>query len=387
MHYFIIAGEASGDMHGAPLIEAIRQSDPDARFSFLGGDLMAAAAGAAPAVHYRDMAFMGYVDVIRHLGKIRRNFSVARSILKDGCPDALILIDYPSFNIKMAACAKKLGIPTYYYISPKVWVWKQWRVKTIKKLIDRMFVIFPFEVDFYRGLGYEVSYVGNPSVGEVDAALAASSPGEAVKDINLNGKPYVALLPGSRLSEIRSNLPVMVEAIKCFPQYKAVVAGAPGVDSAFYEQFTRINEYRRLPVVTGNTLQLVAGARAALVTSGTATLETALAGTPQVALYRHTGSKVIYNVMRRILKGKYVTLPNLVADDDVIPELLLHLCTPRSVSDSLGAILPDGPARQAQLDGYARIRSILGDNDAATACAVAITEDIREKKRENTKNI
>lgn len=387
MHYFIIAGEASGDLHGAPLIGAIKQRDPDARFSFLGGDLMAAAAGTAPAVHYRDMAFMGYIDVIRHLGKIRRNFSVARSILSDERPDALVLIDYPSFNLKMAAYAGKLGIPTYYYISPKVWVWKQWRVKTIKKVIDRMFVIFPFEVDFYKNLGYEVTYVGNPSVGEVDAALAGITPGETVKGLFHHGKPYIALLPGSRLSEIRTNLPVMVEAIKRFPQYNAVVAGAPAVDPAFYEQFTRINEYRVLPVVTGDTLALVAGARAALVTSGTATLETALAGTPQVALYRHSGSKFVYNVMRRILKGKYVTLPNLIADDEVIPELLLHLCTPASVSDALGAILPDGPARQAQLDGYARIRAILGESDAAKACAAAITEDILEKKRENAKNI
>lgn len=375
MHYFIIAGEASGDLHGAPLIEAIRRHDPDARFTFLGGDLMATAAGTPPAVHYRDMAFMGYVDVIRHLGKIGHNFSVARSILRDTRPDALILIDYPSFNLKMAGYAKKLGLPTYYYISPKVWVWKQWRIKTIKNVIDRMFVIFPFEVEFYRRHDYEVTYVGNPSVGEVDAALAAT-PGGAVKDLDLKGKPYIALLPGSRLSEIRSNLPVMVEAIKRFPQYKAIVAGAPGVDPAFYEQFTRINEYRRLPVVTGDTLPLVAGARAALVTSGTATLETALAGIPQVALYRHSGSKLIYNVMRRILKGKYVTLPNLVADDDVIPELLLHLCTPGSVSDALGAILPDGQARQTQLDGYARIRSILGGSDAPSAAAEAIIRDI-----------
>lgn len=379
MHYFIIAGEASGDLHGAQLVKALKRDDPDAKFTFLGGDLMAEAAGVAPAVHYRDMAFMGYVEVIRHLGKIRRNFSVARAILRDSHPDALILIDYPSFNLKMAAYAKKLGIPTFYYISPKVWVWKQWRVKTIKKVIDRMFVIFPFEVEFYRNLGYDVTYVGNPSVGEADETLAATEPGAAVAHLRLNGKPYIALLPGSRLSEIRTNLPVMVEAIKQFPQYKAVVAGAPGVEAAFYEQFTRINEYRTLPVVTGATLPLVAGARAALVTSGTATLEAALAGTPQVALYRHSGSKLIYNIMRRILKGKYVTLPNLVADDEVIPELLLHLCTPETASAALGAILPDGPARTYQLDGYARIRSILGTSDAASAVASAICSSLNKK--------
>lgn len=375
MKYFLIAGEASGDLHAASLIEAIRRQDEDARFSFLGGDMMARAAGCAPVVHYRDMAYMGFADVIRHLGKIRRNFKAARNAIKSFAPDALILIDYPSFNLKMARYAKKSGISTFYYIPPKVWAWKKWRVKTIKKYVDHTFAIFPFEVDFYKKYDYDVTYGGNPSVGEIDKALSeVCTRDEFISRNKLQDKPLVALLPGSRLGEIRDNLRIMTEVMRRFPQYRGVVAGAPGVQGGYYRQFTH------LPVVFGQTYDLLAHSRAALVTSGTATLEAALMGTPQVAMYQGGGSKLTYNIMKKVLTIPFVTLPNLIAGREVIPELLMHLCTADNASAALGKILPDRAARESQISGYADIRSALGDHDAPTAVAKAIVETVKKRK-------
>nr|MDE7375892.1 lipid-A-disaccharide synthase [Muribaculaceae bacterium] len=330
MKYFLIAGEASGDLHASALIEQLREQDPQAEFAFLGGDLMAQASGRQPVIHYRDMAYMGFVEVARHAGQVLRNFKRARRAIDEFKPDRLILIDYPSFNLKMAAHARKRGIEVCYYISPKVWAWKSWRVKTIKKVVDKMLVIFPFEVPFYAERGMAVNYVGNPSVEEVDAKLAAA-PGreEFIKRNRLpERKKIIALLPGSRMSEIRTNLPLMVDAAKRFPQYRAVIAGAPGIDPAVYERYGS-----NIPVVHDQTFDLLANSHAAVVTSGTATLETALAGVPQVAVFRNCGSKLVYKIMRRIIKGRFVTLPNLIADDEIIPELLLHLCTADTIAD------------------------------------------------------
>ncbi len=373
MKYFLIAGEASGDLHAASLISAIRRKDPRAQFAFLGGDLMAEAAGEKPVVHYRDMAYMGFVEVVKHLGDVRRNFKAAHKAIAEFHPDCLILIDYPSFNLKMAKFARRKGIKVFYYIPPKVWAWKQWRVKTIKKVVDRVFAIFPFEVDFYARHDYEVTYGGNPSVEEVDKALAAVMPrAEFLATHHLPDKPLIALLPGSRLGEIRENLKIMTAAMRQFPQYRGVVAGAPGVDPAYYAQFTS------LPVVHGSTLDLLANSRAALVTSGTATLEAALAGVPQVALYQGGGSKTLYNIMKRVLKIDYVTLPNLIASEQVIPELLMHFCTADAAAAELGRLLPDRDGRRRMLDGYARVRSILGENAASDTVASEIFRILHE---------
>lgn len=373
MKYFLIAGEASGDLHAASLIEAILRKDPGAEFVFLGGNLMARAAGMEPVVHYRDMAYMGFAEVIRHLGAINRNFKTARKAIDEAAPDCLILIDYPSFNLKMAKFAKHRGIKVFYYIPPKVWAWKQWRVKTIKKVVDRVFAIFPFEVDFYARHGYDVTYGGNPSVEEVDKALRNVMSREIfLSSHGLPDKPLIALLPGSRLGEIRENLKIMTETMRQFPQYRGVVAGAPGVDPAYYAQFTS------LPVVHDCTLDLLANARAALVTSGTATLEAALTGIPQVALYQGGGSKTLYNVMKRLLKINYVTLPNLIADRQIIPELLMHLCTPDAAAAELGKILPDRDARRQMIDGYMQMRSILGENAASDTVATEIFRILSE---------
>lgn len=373
----LIAGEASGDLHASHLIARIKAHDPGARFVFLGGDLMAREAGRRPVVHYRDMAFMGFSEVLRNLGAIGRNLRIARKLVEKVRPDCLILVDYPSFNLKVAETAKKLGIPVYYYISPKVWAWKEWRVRTIRKLVDRMFVIFPFEVDWYlRRHGMEVTYVGNPSVAETDAALAGATPhDEFIRKYSLRDRPILALLPGSRRNEIRNNLPVMLKAAAAFVQYQVVVAGAPGIDPESYRRYTAA------PVIVDDTMNLLANARAALVTSGTATLEAALAGVPQVACYRANGSELSYNIMHRLLSVDYVTLPNLILGREAIAEKLLHLCTSEAVAEALSPLTAlNGRGRAKMLADYAEMRARLGDGDAADNTARAIVADLRERR-------
>lgn len=368
MRYFLIVGEASGDLHAASLMEKIREEDTEATFAFLGGDLMMRAAGGVqPVIHYRDMAFMGFLEVAKNAGKIIKNFKTAKRAIDEFAPHCVILVDYPSFNLKMAAYAKKKGIKVAYYISPKVWAWKQWRVKKIKKVVDLMLAIFPFEVEFYAKHGMDVKYVGNPSVEEVDTKKSSAPSGEEFRKANhLQDKPIVALLPGSRSAEIRANLPLMTDALKGFPQYRGVVAGAPGIDADFYSKYTN------LPIVYDQTFVLLANANAAVVTSGTATLETALMDVPQVAVYRNCGSKVVYSIMKNILKVKYVTLPNIIADRQIIPELLLHYCTSDTIFKNLAEILPNREPRRKQLDGYGYLRSILGNGNASASAAKQI---------------
>lgn len=376
MVYMLIAGEASGDLHASHLMASIRRHDPKAQFVFLGGDLMAAQAGREPVVHYRDMAYMGFSEVIRNIGSIRRNIKLARKVLEKVRPDCLILIDYPSFNLKVAATAHNAGIPVYYYISPKVWAWKEWRVKTIKKLVDKMFVIFPFEVEWYRSRhGMDVTYVGNPSIAEIDAAIAAAPDAdEFTSRHKLRQRPIIALLPGSRRGEIRNNLPVMLKAAAAFVQYQAVVAGAPGIEPEFYAQFGNF------PVVTGDTMNLLAVCRAALVTSGTATLEAALAGVPQVACYRANGSELSYKIMQRLLSVDFVTLPNLILGREAIAEKLLHQCTPVAVAEALSPLTAlTSKKRQKMLDDYKEMRAILGDGDAAENTARLIVDDLHAR--------
>lgn len=355
----LIAGEASGDLHASHLMADLKKVDPESNFVFLGGDKMTKVAGTDPVVHINEMAYMGFSEVLRNLGKIRNNLKKAKYTLENERPDALILIDYPSFNLKVAKKAKRLGIPVYYYISPKVWAWKEYRVKTIKKLIDGMFVIFPFEVDFYRDRhDMKVMYVGNPSVAEVDKAMKqVPTRTEFLAKYRLRDKNIIALLPGSRKGEIKNNLKVMTAAVDRFPQFMGIIAGAPGIPEDFYRQFTE------LPVIYDDTITLLAHSRMALVTSGTATLEAALVGTPQVGCYRSNGSKLAYKLMKRILKVPYVTLPNLIANRVVIPEKLLHDCTPDTLFEELTKISGDTPERVAMLDGYAEIRKTLSPED------------------------
>ena len=380
MRYFIIAGEASGDIHGAALIDAIKQHDSEAQVEFLGGDLMAQSAGHAPLIHYRDMAFMGFIEVIKHLGSILGFMRRAKKAMTARRPDALILIDYPSFNLKMAKWAKGQDIPVFYFISPKVWAWKEYRVKDIKRYVTRMFSILPFETAFYRKHDYEVEYVGNPTVKEIQQAIGTMRPVDLFRSDNgLDpAKPIIAIVPGSREKEIRDNLPTMLAAALDHSDCTPVIAGAPSIDDKIYE---KVMTKFQVPVLHDQTFELVHNARVALVTSGTATLETALLGTPQVACYRMNGSEQLYKFYSRLIKGKYVTLPNLIADEPIIPELLIHQCTVESVDSWLDRLLDDSDERCNMLAGYKRMQAILTTKDCATTTAQRIIEELNGNKR------
>lgn len=404
---FISAGEASGDLHGADLtrqlIAAAKADGRDASITFLGGDMMAEAVGHQPLIHYRDMAYMGFAQVLRHLPDVKRNLYTARRAILDTRPDALVLIDYPSFNLRLAKLAKSLGIKVFWYISPKVWAWKEHRIKAMRQYCDLILSILPFEVDYFSDKRLNVKYVGNPSVEEVDRRLA-TLPSRA--ELNLRygldpNRPLLTLVPGSRKGEIKGNLPLMVDAALRFPHLQPVVAAAPGIDREFYNTLG-IKALRHMPVIAGDTFTLMAHSDAALVTSGTATLECALVGTPQVVCYRSSGSRIFYNIMSRVLKCPHISLPNLIANglrgerfaNEVVPELLLHHCNSDEISAALAAIVtPLGaggaslsPGRQKMLDGYRRMRANLSaptgtatssSLPAAATAARLILENIR----------
>lgn len=378
MKYFISVGEPSGDLHASELIAALRHADTDARIAFLGGDLMAAAAGCAPVIHYREMAFMGFSEVLRHLPAIAANMRRARQAIDEFRPDVLVLVDYPSFNLKLARYAKERGIKVAYYISPKVWAWKEWRVKQIRRYIDRMCCILPFEPAFYRNRhDYDAVYVGNPSVKEVDERISrASSRAEFLRRNNLPDRPIIALVPGSRRSEIKNNLQVMEAAAARYPDYQPAVAGAPGIDLSYYGYYLTPGT----PIVDNDTFELMLHAEVAMVTSGTATLECALTSTPQVVCYRANGVKLSYKIMEKLLKIPYVSLPNLIAGKRIVPEMLVHMCTPDLVARELGDILPGRPGHDNQLEGYREMRAALGTNDAPATAAEIIASLAKERK-------
>lgn len=373
MKYFLSAGEASGDLHASQLIAALKQYDSDAVFMFLGGDMMHEVAGAAPVIHYNRMAYMGFTDVIAHLPQVLGNLSAAKKAIESYRPDAVILVDYPSFNLKLAAHAHSLGIPVYYYISPKVWAWKEHRVKQIKRYVRRMYSILPFETDFYRNRhNYEITYVGNPSVEEIDNRAAALPPADKFLESHgiTDSRPVIAIVPGSRRGEISRNLPIMTEAASHFPEYQAIVAGAPGIEQEYYSRFTT------LPVFKDSTFELMSAASAALVTSGTATLEAALIGTPQVVCYRSNGSRLTYKMYSKLLKIPFVSLPNLICNREIVKELLMHYCTVDNVSRQLSEILPGTQGNERMRRDYRDMRRILGDSQAAANTARSIISDL-----------
>lgn len=384
MKYFLIAGEASGDLHGGGLIKALRETDSDARFCFLGGDFMENASGVKPVVHYKRMAYMAFSEVLRHLPDILGNMRAARKALDDFAPDAVILIDYPSFNLKIAKYAFGKGLPVYYYISPKVWAWKEWRVKDIRKYVRKVFSILPFETDFYARHGVEADYMGNPTANEI-AEFKLNVP-DFLSFMEKHGirdrRPVIALLPGSRAGEIRNNLPVMYKAAARFPNFQPVVAAAPNIDSDFYSAVLKNKGMDVYPLLVENdTFALVANSAAALVTSGTATLETAVIGTPQVVCYRANGSKFAYKLFERILKVPFVSLPNLIAGGEVVKELLLHECTPDNVAKELEPLLYDSPQWHAMCDGYKEVCHRLGNKESGRETARAIFRDLNSVKR------
>lgn len=378
MKYMIIAGEASGDLHAAGLIEEIRKLDDKAQFRFFGGDMMQRAADMPPVLHYEKMNVMGFSEVIRSLPRIMRHLRLAKQTLRRWHPDTLILVDYPGFNLRMARYAHKLGIRTDYYISPKVWAWKEYRVRQMKKYVSSLYSILPFEVDFFRRHDYKADYVGNPTVHEIENILGHIPPLKHFCERNgiTDSRPIIALLPGSRRSEIRNNLPLMIEAAKRFPDYQYVVAAAPAVGEKYYRE---VAQDPGLSLVFGSSQVLAKYSRAALVTSGTATLETALMGTPQVVCYRANGSKLSYKVMEKLLKVKYVSLPNLIVGTAVVPELLLHNCTVQSIARELAPLLLNSPRREWQLNGYRTMRRKLGTTVAPAYAAELIVDALSKQ--------
>lgn len=371
MKYFLIAGEASGDLHGAQLIKAIAKQDSEAQFSFFGGDQMAEAAGCEPITHYRDMAFMGFIEVAKHLPAILGFMRTAKRTIDDWHPDRVVLIDYPSFNLKIARHAHARSVQVHYFISPKVWVWKEWRVKDIKQYVDRMYCILPFEPAWYAQRDYQAEYVGNPTKQEISQAMSAMPSREAFcANHGLDAtRTIIALLPGSRVKEIRDNLPTMLGAARHFLDCQLAIAAAPNIAPEFYAQLAGDG----VTLVKGATWPLLRHSRVAIVTSGTATLETALIGTPQIACYRMTGKKWLYNFYRKLIKGKYATLPNLIADEEVIPELLVHHCTVEAIDWHLNVLLPNTAQRQAQIEGYRRVSELLGESECPYKAAQLIT--------------
>ncbi len=364
MRYYIIAGEASGDLHGSNLIKEIKKLDEAATIRCWGGDMMQAQ-GAELVKHYRDLAFMGFVEVLRNLPAIFRNLKFCKENILEFKPDVLILIDYPGFNLRITHWARQQGLKIVYYISPQVWAWKENRVKKIKQDVQKMLVILPFEKDFYKKWNYEAEYVGHPLVEVIEQAQMGPAP-KALSD-----KPIIALLPGSRKQEILKKLPIMLEVCQFFPNHQFIVAMAPGQEDSFYTPL--LSAYANVSTVRNQTYNLLLQSKAALVTSGTATLETALFGVPEVVCYK--GSAISYEIAKRVIRVKYISLVNLIMDRPVVKELIQDALTPENLRVELHALL-DNPIRLAQLkQDYGELRAILSAGGHASANAARAIVD------------
>lgn len=368
MNYYLIAGEASGDLHGANLMKALKHEDEHARFRFLGGDLMLAQGGDLVR-HYSEMAFMGFIEVVLNLPTVLKNLKHAKADVLAHRPDVLILIDFPGFNLKVAQFAKENGIKVFYYISPKVWAWNQKRVLKIKKVVDKMFCILPFEVDFYRSWGMEVDYVGNPLLD----AIAAFTPDERFRlEHGLGEKAIIALLPGSRKQEISKILPDMLSILDDFPAYQFVIAGAPGFDKDYYTQFIGS---KTVPIVYNQTYNLLKNADASIVASGTATLETALLDIPQVVVYK--GSAISIAIARLVVKIKFISLVNLIMNKMVVKELIQEECNTVSLRTELNLLLNDPLYRSQMLLNYQQLAEKMGEPGASGKAARIIVNALR----------
>ncbi|MBR6121338.1 MAG: lipid-A-disaccharide synthase [Prevotella sp.] len=378
MKYYLIAGEASGDLHASHLMQSLSNEDAQAEFRFFGGDMMAAVGGTL-VKHYRELAYMGFVPVLLHLPTILRNMKMCKQDIREWKPDVVILVDYPGFNLSIAKFVKDEGIcPVHYYISPKIWAWKEYRIKNIKRDVDELFSILPFEVDFFEGKhNFPIHYVGNPTASEVKAFLenAATGNDDFLNRNKLSAtKPMIAILCGSRRQEIKDNLPAMLQAAALYlDNYQIVVAGAPGIDHDYYAQF--IKDYPVKVLTQGQTYQLLYNAHAALVTSGTATLETALFRVPQVVCYETPLPRLIGYLRKKVLKVKYISLVNLVANDEVVKELVADSFTVGNIRRELSAVL-DGPARKRMLEGYDRVAGLLGSLQAPDEAARLIYKSV-----------
>ena len=386
MKYYLIAGEASGDLHASHLMQSLKAQDGEAEFRFFGGDLMAAVGGTM-VKHYRELAYMGFVPVLLHLRTILRNMEMCKQDIAQWKPDVVILVDYPGFNLKIAkyvhglrhqpsAFSLQPSPKVYYYISPKIWAWKEYRIKNIKRDVDELFSILPFEVEFFeRKHHYPIHYVGNPTAHEVREFLN----GRGKKENGRSEKPIIALLAGSRKQEIKDNLPAMMEAARHLTdQYDLVLAGAPSIEHEYYEQFLMGSSVR---LVSNATFPLLAKAAAALVTSGTATLETCMFRVPQVVCYKTPLPQLIGFLKRHVLSVKYVSLVNLIADREVVKELVAETFSVDNIRRELEAVLPNGKKRQQMLDDYDEVHQRLGESHAPDEAARTMIRLLRDNKQ------
>lgn len=374
MKYYLIAGEASGDLHASNLMRSLKKIDKEADFRFFGGDLMLAQGGTL-VKHYREMAFMGIVPVLMNSRTILRNLSFCKKDIADFQPDVVILVDYPGFNLKIAKFVKtQLGTPVHYYISPKVWAWKTYRVKAFKKYVDEMLCILPFEVDFFKKYQYDVHYVGNPTV---DAVAAREYQNETFSDFiavnQLENKPIIALLAGSRQQEISGNLPAMLQAVKSYEGYQYVIAGAPGIEADFYADYIQGED---VTVIFNQTYRILAQSTAALVTSGTATLETALLDVPQVVCYRMPMPRLSHWAFRHILHTPYISLVNLICGKLIVCELFARYFSTDNIRKELKQLLHVSAYRAVMRENYREMREILGKPGASDKAAAIIYEKI-----------
>ena len=375
MRYYLIVGEASGDLHASHLMQALKRRDEEAGFRFFGGDLMTAVGGTR-VKHYCELAYMGFIPVLLHLGTILKNMKMCKQDISQWQPDVVILVDYPGFNLNIAKYVKAKKIcPVYYYISPKIWAWKEYRIKNIKRDVDELFSILPFEVPFFeKKHHYPIHYVGNPTAQEVREFLQMRNEQGEMR----NGRSVIALLAGSRKQEIKDNLPAMIEATRHLTdRYDIVLAGAPSIEPAYYEPFLKDNAVR---LVSDETYPLLAKTTAALVTSGTATLETCMFRVPQVVCYKTPLARLIGFLKRHVLKVKYVSLVNLIADREVVCELVAETFSVENIRRELEQILPGGDKRQQMLSDYEDVHQRLGESHAPDEAARIMTELLKVKK-------
>lgn len=369
MRYYIIAGETSGDLHGANLIKALKKEDPDAIFKIVGGNQMQDAADQTALIHTSEMAFMGFVEVLKNLGKIAKNLKKVKADIIAFKPDTVILIDFPGFNLKIASFAKEQNIKTCYYISPKIWAWNQGRVHKIKKIVDHMFCILPFEVDFYKKFGMEVDYVGNPLL---DAISSYSFNPDFRTQNNLTEQPIIALLPGSRKMEIEEILPDMIELNFAFPKHQLVIAGAPNFEASYYERY--IGDLG-IPIIFNQTYDLLKNAEAAVVTSGTATLETGILKVPQVVVYK--ANPISVWIARKLVTVKFICLVNLINGYLSVIELIQKDCNPSDIRDEIGKILTEAEHRESIMENYAVLEEKLGLPGASEKTAKLIVQYLK----------
>ncbi|MEA3316483.1 MAG: lipid-A-disaccharide synthase [Bacteroidota bacterium] len=367
MKYYLIAGEASGDLHGSNLLKGLKQVDSNSKCRYWGGDKMQEQGGEL-VQHYKESAFMGFLEVILNLGKILKNIKKCKSDILKYSPDVLILIDYPGFNLRIAEFAKKNGIKVFYYISPKIWAWKENRIKKIKAYVDRMFVIFPFETEFYKKHNFQVEFVGNPLLDAIDKKKKEKNNLLNFKEKNnLNNKAIIAILAGSRKQEIDKNLSIMLDLIPKYKNYQFVIAAAPSIENDYYKKFTKEHDVK---LVSNQTYDVLKYSQAALVTSGTATLETALFNVPQVVCYK--AGKISYTIAKQFVKIKFISLVNLVMDKEVVKELIQNDMNLNKISEELNKILNKENYRNEMLNNYALLHKKLGGTGTSKRVASLI---------------